>query len=374
MLVVWIVIVTLIALGGVIADLAIGGRPDPPTLRAAATLLDGAWRFHTGDDPHWADANTDDNGWEAFDMTALPGSHDGDVGLPDYVGGWMAHGHPGYHGYAWYRRAVTVPPGPASWDILGPTLVEHGYELYWNGQRLGGSGRLGPAPRVVGTRPLRFALPADAAGTRGVLAVRTYMLPSSGVSSDGGGMHSAPILAPRPISDALHRVQWERTIAGYIVDAIEPIAMLALIGLALGCLSAQQSQGFLDLCQHRACADGGQAPQQCNRRMDRSARSDDLYVAGVSDVGTSGGRLDVGLEPMVPASVAKHRCVGCSAGGRGNYRRRDPLGECDSRQPARVDRIVCRDGRAHCPQRTNADFGARHVSLDHGRAIRRRAT
>jgi hypothetical protein len=245
MLVVWIVIVTLIALGGVIADLAGGGRPDPPTLRAAATLLDGAWRFHTGDDPHWADANTDDTGWETFDMTASPGSHDGDVGLPDYVGGWMAHGHPGYHGYAWYRRAVTVPPGPASWDILGPTLVENGYELFWNGQRLGGSGRLGPAPRVVGTRPLRFALPADAAGTRGVLAVRTYMLPSSGVSSDGGGMHSAPILAPRPISDALHRAQWERTIAGYIVDAIEPIAMLALIGLALGCLSCSSHKGFL---------------------------------------------------------------------------------------------------------------------------------
>src|SRR5580765_1956564 len=246
MLVVWIVIVTLIALGGVIVDLAGGGRPDPPTLRAAATLLDGAWRFHTGDDPHWADANTDDNGWETFDMTASPGSHDGDVGLPDYVGGWMAHGHPGYHGYAWYRRAVTVPPGQASWDILGPTLVENGYELYWNGQRLGGSGRLGPAPRVVGTRPLRFALPADAAGTRGVLAVRAYKLPGGG-SADDGGMHSAPILAPRPISDQLHRVQWQRTIAGYIVEVIEPIAMLAVIGLALGYWSRSSRKGFLIL-------------------------------------------------------------------------------------------------------------------------------
>ena len=135
----WIVVVTLIVLGGVVADLAIGGRPDPPTLRAAATLLDGAWRFHTGDDPHWADANTDDSGWETVDMTALPGSHDDDVGLPDYVAGWMAHGHPGYRGYAWYRRAVTVPAGRATWDILGPTAVDHGFELYWNGQRLGGS-------------------------------------------------------------------------------------------------------------------------------------------------------------------------------------------------------------------------------------------
>jgi hypothetical protein len=243
-LIVGIVVATLLAWAFVIADLAIGGRPDPPTLRAAATLLDGSWRFHTGDDPRWADANTDDSGWEKIDMTAVPGSHDGDVGLPNYVGGWMAHGHPDYHGYAWYRRAVTVPAGRASWDILGPTLVDNGYELYWNGQRLGGSGRLGPTPRVVGTRPMLFALPADAAGTRSVLAVRTYMLPGGG-GADGGGMHSAPILAPRPTSDALHRVQWQRTIAGYIADFIEPIAMFALIGLALWCLSRSSHQDFL---------------------------------------------------------------------------------------------------------------------------------
>lgn len=240
-----IIVTTLMAVIVVIADLAGGGRPDPPALRAAATLLDGGWRFHTGDDPRWADPDTDDAAWEVIDMTAPPGSHDGDVGLPDYVDGWMAHGHPGYRGYAWYRRAVTVPAGSAAWDILGPTLVEDGYELYWNGQRLGGSGRLGADPRVVGTRPLRFALPADAAGTRGVLAVRTYMLPASAISATGGGMHSAPILAPRPIAAALHRVQWQRTIAGYIVDVIEPIAMLALIGLALACGSRSRRRGFL---------------------------------------------------------------------------------------------------------------------------------
>src|SRR3954465_1962124 len=252
-LIVGIVIATLLTFAIVIADLATGGRPDPPALRAAATLLDGAWRFHTGDDPHWADANTDDSGWETIDMTASPGSHDGDVGLPDYVGGWMAHGHPGYRGYAWYRRGVMVPAGRESWEFLGPTLVEDGYELYWNGQRLGGSGRLGPDPRVVGTRPLRFALPADAAGTRGVLAVRAFMLPGNWGSADSGGMHSPPILAPRPISDALHRVHWERTLAGYIVEVIEPIAMLALIGLAIGYQSRSGHQSFL-ICASIALA------------------------------------------------------------------------------------------------------------------------
>jgi hypothetical protein len=243
--IVGIVIATLLAFAIVIADLATGGRPDPPSLRAAATLLDGVWRFRTGDDPHWADTNTDDRDWQTIDLTAAPGSHDGDVGLPDYVAGWMARGHSGYHGYAWYRRAVMVPADHASWDILGPSLVEDGYELYWNGRLLGGSGRLGAVPRVVGTRPLRFALPSDAAGARGVLAIRVYNLPGSGASADGGGMHSAPILGPRPVSDGLYRAHWARTMAGYIADAVEPFAMMALIGLALAYRSGNNYEGFL---------------------------------------------------------------------------------------------------------------------------------
>jgi hypothetical protein len=243
-----IVTATLVTLVLVIADLATGGRPDPPELRAKATLLNGSWRFHIGDDPHWADPGTDDQIWETIDLTAAPGSHDGDVGLPDYVGGWMAHGHPGYTGYAWYRLAVSVPSGGA-WDILGPTLVDDGYELYWNGQLLGGSGRLSTPPRVVGTRPQRFALPSAAAGTRGVLAVRAFMLPRSAPDADGGGMHSAPMLAPQPIGEALHRAQWQRTIAGYIVDAVEPLAMFALIFLMVWLVvwsgSRSSHKGFL---------------------------------------------------------------------------------------------------------------------------------
>jgi hypothetical protein len=244
-LIVSIVIVTLVALAIAIATFAIGGRPDPPTLRAAATMLDGSWRFHTGDDPRWANATVDDSDWSTIDMTASPGSHDSDVGLPDYVSGWRAHGHPGYHGYAWYRRDVAVPDGQASWDILGPTLVEDGYELFWNGQKLGGSGTLGPDPHLVGTRPLRFALPAETAGTRGVLAVRAFMRARLSASPNSGGMHSAPILAPRPIGDELHRVQWERTIAGYIADLIEPIAMVALIGLMVWRRFLSSHKGFL---------------------------------------------------------------------------------------------------------------------------------
>ena len=240
-----IALATLLIWAVTIFDLARGGQPDPPSLRAAATLLNGNWKFHTGDDPHWADASANDRDWGTIDLTARPGSHDGDVGLPDYVSGWSAHGHPGYSGYAWYRRAVDVPAGQGSWVILGPTLVEDGYELYWNGRLLGGSGSLGAHPRVVGTRPLRFALPADAAGARGVLAIRVFMQPRPAPDAEGGGLHSAPILAPQPVGDALHRAHWERTIAGYVVDAIEPLAMVLVAGLALWSSRRSSFKGFL---------------------------------------------------------------------------------------------------------------------------------
>jgi len=244
-LVIWIVILSLIAWGGVTWVLAIGGGPDPSTLRAAAPLLDGPWRFHIGDDPRWANADANDSDWETVDLSAPASSNDGDVGLPNYVKGWGAHGHPGYEGYAWYRRSVTVPAGNRAWDILGPTAVEDGYELYWNGKRLGGSGRLGASPTVVGTRPMIFALPADAAGTSGVLAIRAFRQPGIHTSKDGGGIHVAPTLGPRPESHALYRVEWWRTIAGYIVEVIEPLAMFALIGLAFAVRSRSSHPSFI---------------------------------------------------------------------------------------------------------------------------------
>jgi hypothetical protein len=53
------------------------------------------------------------------------------------------------------------------------------------------------------------------------------------------------MLAPRPVGTALHHAHWQRTIAGYIVEVIEPLAMFALIGLALACLPLSAHRGFL---------------------------------------------------------------------------------------------------------------------------------
>lgn len=242
---IWIIILALVGTLGVTVILAIGGRPDPAQLRAVAPLLGGEWRFRIGDDPRWAGTQVDDSGWESVNLSAPASSIDGDVGLPNYVGGWMAHGHPGYQGYAWYRRSVTVPAGDRTWDVVGPTLVEDGYELYWNGVLLGGSGRLGASARVVGTRPMIFALPANAAGTTGVLAIRAFMQPGNDAAADSGGIHVAPTLAPRPESRELYRAEWWRSIAGYIVEVIEPLAMFAVVGLALALRSRSSRPRFI---------------------------------------------------------------------------------------------------------------------------------
>jgi hypothetical protein len=50
-------------------------------------------------------------------------------------------------------------------------------------------------------------------------------------------------------------------------------------------------------------------------------------------VDTNDGRLAAGLESLVPALVAKHRCAGRRAGGRRNRRRPCPFDQRDQRLP-----------------------------------------
>jgi hypothetical protein len=78
------------------------------TLGDSVVALTGPWKFRTGDDMRFADANFDDSAWGAMDLTPLPGSYDPQIGSSGYVPGWTARGYRGYSGYALvpaaYRR------------------------------------------------------------------------------------------------------------------------------------------------------------------------------------------------------------------------------------------------------------------------------
>jgi Stage II sporulation protein E (SpoIIE) len=132
----------------------------------------GNWRFQTGDDLAWAQPGFDDSSWEQLrgDTT------------------WGAQSHPAYVGFAWYRKKIDVEtPGPLS--ILMPP-VDDTYELYWNGKKIGGSGKLPPhAHWDAFPHPYTFALPSAS----GVLALRVWMpMLASTDSVAVGGLESAP--------------------------------------------------------------------------------------------------------------------------------------------------------------------------------------
>src|SRR4051812_18181348 len=90
------------------------------TEREPVASLNGLWRFHTGDNPEWADTNIDDSQWPLL-RSDEP---------------WDQQGYKNYGGFGWYRFTVAVADGSKSWSIyLGP--METGYQLFVDGRLTG---------------------------------------------------------------------------------------------------------------------------------------------------------------------------------------------------------------------------------------------
>ncbi len=204
----------------------------PVAVGRAAVPLTGPWRFHTGDDSHWAERDFDDRAWETVDLTPGAGAHDPDVGLEGYVRGWGARGHAGYAGYAWYRLrlAVAAPPGDTL-ALAAPLEVDDAYELFVDGRRVAGSGDFsGRTPVAYNTRPLMVVL-SDAPTE---IAVRVWAAPSTmRAVPTAGGMRIAPVLGQKGVITAHYELEWLKKFTGYVVDAALGVAFLLLAIVAL---------------------------------------------------------------------------------------------------------------------------------------------
>ena len=132
------------------APMARNGGPAPVAMqfRMGQSLfyLYGPWKFTAGDSPldpatHqplWAEPGFDDSKWEDVDLTPTEGAIDPTAGIPGYVPGWTAKGHPGYWGYAWYRIRVRLNAQPGEkLALAGPSDVDDGYQLFANVTVLG---------------------------------------------------------------------------------------------------------------------------------------------------------------------------------------------------------------------------------------------
>lgn len=88
-------------------------------------LLEGWWKFHTGDDPGWSEPSFDDSKW-------------GEIMVPGY---WETQGYRGYDGFGWYRLTFDLPDEFADESmILLLGKIDDIDETYLNGRRIGRTG------------------------------------------------------------------------------------------------------------------------------------------------------------------------------------------------------------------------------------------
>jgi sigma-B regulation protein RsbU (phosphoserine phosphatase) len=139
--------------------------------------LKGQFRFHAGDDPHYADPSFDDSGWSLLESGQS----------------WYSQGYKNYSGFGWYRFRVTVPASQGSLSLFIPYLSDS-YWVYANG-RLIGQKDSSPQPRTIYAANQVFAIPASIvpADRTVVFAARVWRSPLMGIY-DGAGFDAAPVL------------------------------------------------------------------------------------------------------------------------------------------------------------------------------------
>ena len=232
--------------------MAAQNAPAPATtiiLGQSIVPLNGPWKFHTGDNPAWADPNFDDSQWETVDLTPNAGGLDLFVPSRSYLPGWTAKGHPGYWGWAWYRIRVPTAAQPGQkLALTGPGDLDDAYQVFADGRLLGSFGTF-PAssgrPLIYNSQPRMFQLPQtdehSGAATQ-VLAFRFWMEPTTlTIAPDAGGMHSAPMLGDAGVVTAQYQLAWLDLVRAYSSSAIEAALFLLLALLAVSLILFDRS-------------------------------------------------------------------------------------------------------------------------------------
>jgi len=188
-------------------------QPQAVTIGAGAVPLAGPWEFHAGDDPSWASPTLDDSQWERLDAGKS----------------WAEQGHANYTGFAWYRRTLDLIPGPGVSSNVALLIphIDDAYEIYWNGKRIGGYGKLPPHPVwYLNTGAQTFNLGPV---RNGVLAIRVWKaFLSSRDTGLAGGFAALPVIgAPQSIAawQGNLNFDWQR-------EKLATAALYSLYGLA----------------------------------------------------------------------------------------------------------------------------------------------
>ena len=149
--------------------------------------LVGTWKFKTGDNPEWKEANFDDSSWA-------------NLIVPGY---WENQGYADYDGFAWYRKTVFIPEKYRNEKlILVMGKIDDIDEAYINGKLVGSTGNLEIKDLGDNYQKLRgYYLSGNnfRYGKNNVIAVRVY---------DGfkeGGIYEGPVMI---VSQREYREYW----------------------------------------------------------------------------------------------------------------------------------------------------------------------
>ena len=130
--------------------------------RVVLTKLDGMWRFHPGDDAHWAYPSFNDSSWPLLRSDR----------------GWNSQGYPGMSGFGWYRFSIRIPEGMQPLALYFPRMMTS-YEVYADGHRLGAFGGMPPYRKLLTGRPPLYVLPGVGSPVEKtvVIAIRVWHWP-----------------------------------------------------------------------------------------------------------------------------------------------------------------------------------------------------
>lgn len=156
----------------------------------AQNLVQGKWKFTTGDHPHYAQTDFDDSSWKEIE-----------AGIP-----WENQGFDGYDGFGWYRIKTVIPSSMKNNAvkygglILDLQKIDDCDETYLNGTLIGKQGQMPPAYVSAYSADRKYEIPVEKIlwDKENTIAVRVYD------QTGGGGIYNGPVsLQVRGLSDRL---------------------------------------------------------------------------------------------------------------------------------------------------------------------------
>ena len=226
---------------------------DLSTDRPSVLVLNGPWKFHTGDSPNagssrtalWAQPSFDDSAWQDYTIDPKhPAQTAAETIQSSELPGWQQHGHPGYTGYAWYRIRLQTPPAAHALALLMPQYVDDGYEIFLDGQKIGSFGKLDGWHVLYPPQAKVFSIPAAAldTGQPALLAIRFWSLRYDALPSQhslDGGLRGVPLLGPPELlgvfQQSVQEQTWKSLWPGWLLTAL--FGAVGIISLFLSLLS-----------------------------------------------------------------------------------------------------------------------------------------